>query len=264
MINRIFICVIVLSSIIISSCKKTDSTGIAGKPVVIAYLIPGQAVTVKVYQQKDFDDTTSYGALIAGLQPTISDGGEKISLAETATGTYTYSDTTYLKTGKTYSLQFSYNGLQVNASTQMPAKPTGFTASKSTVVLITPTTGGGISTSDSIAVSFRWNNPDSLYHILYFKSDQVSPASTGNRFGPVNFSYNVKQASGYDAYHRSLSYLGGYSAILYTVNKEYSDVLVSNANTSSQQLVNPPGNIINGYGIFTAMQADTLRLVFTQ
>jgi hypothetical protein len=39
--------------------------------------------------------------------------------------------------------------------------------------------------------------------------------------------------------------------------------LTSNTRGSSQNLVNTPTNVVNGFGIFTAMQADTLNLKVT-
>lgn len=80
----------------------------------------------------------------------------------------------------------------------------------------------------------------------------------------VNFTINPKQAAAYDVTYRTFNYIGIYRVILYSVNKEYIDILTSNANTSSQQLTNPTTNVTNGYGIFTAMQADTIALTLTQ
>jgi hypothetical protein len=47
--------------------------------------------------------------------------------------------------------------------------------------------------------------------------------------------------------------------VLLSVNQEYIDLLQSNAaGANSQSLVNTPTNVVNGLGIFTAMQSDTL------
>jgi hypothetical protein len=44
---------------------------------------------------------------------------------------------------------------------------------------------------------------------------------------------------------------------LFKVNSEYNN-LYNNRGQSSLNLTNPPTNIINGFGIFTAMNADTV------
>lgn len=116
-----------------------------------------------------------------------------------------------------------------------------------------------------IAVVFQWYNPDSAYHVLVFKNDDTAPWNIHpNMNSQVNFTINVKKTDNYNFYYRTINYLGVYRAILYSVNKEYSDVLTSNANTSSQRLTEPPTNVNNGYGIFTAIQADTIKLTITQ
>jgi hypothetical protein len=243
--------------IAVSSCKKDNSTSAADRPVVIGYLLAGHPVTVKVYQQKAFSDTAAYGPLIGGLQLQISNGAQTVSLTETKTGNYTYADPTFLQTGKTYTLQFTYISTSVSATTTIPAKTSGYTASRTQFARLLVATPDSLATT---AVRFTWKNPDSLYHVLIFKNDNANTyASSGGNL-PSNFSINVKKVEAYDVTYRQFRYSGFYSAILFTVNKEYSDILTTNTNTSSQNLTNPPGNIQNGYGIFTGMQADTIRL----
>jgi hypothetical protein len=243
--------------IAVSSCKKDNSTSVADRPVVIGYLLAGHPLTVKVYQQKAFSDTAAYGPLIGGLQLQISNGVQTVNLTETKTGNYTYPDSTFLQTGKTYTLQFTYISTSVNATTTIPAKTSGYMASRTQFARLLVTTPDSLAAT---AVRFTWNNPDSLYHILVFKNDDANTyvSSSGNL--PSNSSIDVKKVEAYDVTYRQFKYSGFYNVILFTVNKEYSDILTTNTNTSSQQLTNPPGNIQNGYGIFTGMQADTIRL----
>jgi len=262
--KRISYLTIMLSALLFASCKKTETTNLADWPVVISYLMPGQPISVKVYQQKDITDTSTYGNPITGLNITLSNGTQTITLTETAAGNYTYTNQAFLAAGKTYSVKFNYNNLAVSASTLMPAKPSGYTESVSSLNLpLTVTTTPGV--TEVPALTLKWNNPDSLYHVLVFKNDQDSPFNIhGYMNSAINFTLNAKQAAYYDIYYRTFNYLGTYSIILYSVNKEYIDVLTSNANTTSQKLSNPPSNVTNGYGIFTAMQADTVRLTLTQ
>ncbi len=260
--------VIIIIGFVLSlgACQKDATSNVASQPVVVSYLTPGQPISVKVYQQKDLTDTANYGALITGLSLQVSDGSKTIALTETATGTYTHTDDHFLIAGKTYTLQFTYNGSTVSASTVMPAKPVNYTASKQLINLPFRTRGNPLTgNTDSVAVKFTWSNPDSLYHVLVFKNDDTSPASADLNTGrPVNFTLNMKQTATYDMYYRSFNYIGTYRAILYRVNKEYDDFLTTNTNTTSQKLTNPPTNVTNGFGIFTGMQADTITLKLTQ
>jgi len=249
-----------LMVIAIGSCKKDNSATVANKPVVISYLLAGHPATVKVYQQKAFSETAVYGALIGGLKLQLSNGVQTVNLTEITTGTYTYIDSAFLETGKTYTLQFAYNNNTVTATTLIPETTSGYIASRTNFSILY---SGTIEERSAVAVRFSWNNPDSLYHALVFKFDEANTYANASGNLPSNFTIDTKKAEAVDITYRQFRYAGFYSVILFTVNKEYSEILTSNTNTSSQRLDNPPGNIKNGYGIFTGMQADTIRLKLT-
>lgn len=264
-INKIVLLpLIVLMMALNYSCSKTtDDAGIADEPVVISYLMPGQPISVKVYEQKALADTASYGPLISGLQLSITDGSQAIALTESAAGTYTSNNSSFLVAGKTYTLHFNYQDKPVSASTLMPSKPTGYRASVTTINLSLSL--GALGSADSVVSTFHWNNPDSLYHVLVFKNDDSSPFQLRPRTNsPINFTLNAERNAAYDVYNRTFNYLGTYRAILYRVNKEYINLLNSATSSTSKNLTNPPTNVIGGLGIFTAMQSDTLKLTLTQ
>lgn len=263
-IHKISFFVILGAVALFTSCKKQDSADITDRPVVIAYLTPGQPVSVKVYQQKGLADTATYGPAITGLSLSLSNGTQSVALTESGSGNYIYSNTSFIASGKSYTLKFHYLNWDVTASTTVPAKPSVYTASRTTINIPLSISNSPGST-DSIAVTIKWSNPDSLYHVIVFKNDDNSPYNLHpQRNGLINFTIDAKTADHYDVYFRTFNYLGIYRAILYSVDKAYGDILSSNANTTSQRLANPPGNITNGYGIFAGMQVDTIKLTLTQ
>ncbi len=255
-VRAMLLAVIILFSI---SCKK-EAADATDYPVVISYLVAGEPVTVKVYRQKDLTDTSTYGEPVSGLQPTVSDGTNRVNLVESAEGVYTYADRHFVTAGKTYELAFNYLYNDVSASTVVPVKTSGYGISSTTIAVpgSTSTTPGDF-TADSLLFTLKWNNPDSLYHVLVIKdtTSYLQPIQ-GWRFGPSSITVLPDKADYTDVYTRSINYYGGYQAVLYTVQKSYLDILESNSNTTSQKLSNPPGNILHGFGIFTGMQADTL------
>src|SRR3569623_1495827 len=119
------LCLVVLICTALAACKK-DNTTSTSLPVVEAYLYAGHPIKVKLYQQKSLTDTAKYGPAITGQQLLISDGSQQIQLNESAKGTYTYSDSSFLLAGRTYTLTFNYQSRQVSAKTVMPFKPTNF------------------------------------------------------------------------------------------------------------------------------------------
>ncbi|SFS36118.1 DUF4249 family protein [Mucilaginibacter polytrichastri] len=263
-IHHLFYTLMLLGVIAFSSCQKSSvDLAVTNKPVVVGYLIAGQPISIKVYQQKELSDTATYGAAIKGLAVTLSDGTQNVSLTESAAGTYTYSNNSFLVAGKTYTLKFTYLNSTVSAQSLMPAKPQNYTATHTTINLPTSTTS--LFSTDSVATTFRWSNTDSLYHVIAFKNDDTAPFQISSRGNPpVNFTVNVNKTVEYQMQFRSFNYIGIYRAILYSVNKEYIDLLNNQSGSSSQNLANIPTNVNNGLGIFTAMQADTIKLTLTQ
>lgn len=260
-----YICLALIAGplMIASACKKNSTdTNAVNKPVVEAYLVAGQPLSVKVYQQKDLTDTATYGAAVTGLSINISNGTQTVKLTEGANGTYTYSDATFVTANKTYSMQFTYNNTSVTASTVMPDKPVGFKLTDS--VFHEPNTLDQ-AYNDKVLETITWTNPDSLQHMLLFKNTDSNPfeiiAVRNNR--NASFEINTERASAYSITQTTFKYYGFYKVILLRVNDEYINVLTSNTRGTSQNLVNTPTNIVNGLGIFTAMQADTLNLRVT-
>lgn len=249
-----------LSILLLVSCKKDSTSPVTGEPVVQAYLSTGTALTVKVYAQKALTDTAEYGAALTGLKLNVSDGTNTVTLTETAKGVYTYADTSFMAVGKTYSLSFVYNAFNVSAQTTMPAKPKGFATQYSSVTYTTGTLTGSTDTLNR----FIWQNPDSLNHVLVFNNlDGISFALNSFGNATANFEVDTKQKSVYYVLPNIFSYYGHYQVMLCSVNQEYINLLKSNASGSnSNNLLNISTNVVNGYGIFTAMQADTLNFDF--
>ncbi|MFC0515661.1 DUF4249 family protein [Mucilaginibacter angelicae] len=247
----------------VSACKKNSSDlNAVNKPVVEAYLVAGQPLSVKVYQQKYLTDTATYGAALTDLSINVSNGVQTVKLTETANGTYTYSDAAFVTAGKTYSMQFTYDNVAISASTVMPGKPEGFKLTDS--VFHVPNTIDP-AYNDKVLQTVTWTNPDSLQHLLLFKNTDSNPfeiiAVRSNR--NPSFEINTERTSTYSITQTTFKYYGAYKVILLRVNNEYINVLTTNTRGSSQNLVNTPTNVVNGLGIFTAMQADTLNLRVT-
>lgn len=244
------------------SCKK-DSASAVSLPVVQAYLYAGQTITVKLYEQKSLTDTAKYGSPIAGQQLSISDGGNTISLTETAKGVYTYADTTYLVAGQTYTLSFHYLGRAVSAQTVMPQKPQHFATQYNTVNYVY---GSAPDIKPDTLNKFTWDNPDSLGHVIVFNNLDGNNFPLGGRGGLGQqsnaFEYDTDGKSVFYVVSNSFPYYGNYQVTLLSANKEYIDLLKSNSiGANSRNLLNTPTNVVNGIGIFTALQADTLSFI---
>jgi hypothetical protein len=241
-----------------AACKKNIETNYSGLPVVECYLTPNRYAEVKVSLQKQLVDTNAYGTAIAGLSLQISDGNDSRMLIENKPGHYVLNDATFIKNDGSYSLSFTYNNLQVSASTVMPGKPSGLSITDGTFTIPTMTFGSEPTVFDP--VDLNWNNTASGYHVLVFKYLENPKVLISSRFNTDTLSSveaNADKAATLELNQRMFKYFGRYRVVLMRVNKEYVDML-NNSSTSSQNLTNAPTNVINGLGIFTAMQTDTL------
>jgi hypothetical protein len=218
-------------------------------------------VTVNLYQQKGLTDTAKYGAVISGLKVYVSDGSTNVLLTESPAGTYTYADTGFVLTGKTYTLKFNYLTYAVSARTTVPAKLLNFATVHTGITISTTTTPN---TSTTTLDVLTWDNPDSLNNVLVFNNldGKDFPLNPYGANFSQNFEINTSRASYYNITERIFPYYGPYQITLLSVDPAYIDVMQSNANNStSQNLVNNPTNVVNGLGVFTAMQADTLNFL---
>jgi uncharacterized protein DUF4249 len=255
---------IIFSSIVIllflaAACKKDSaSASYSALPVVEGYLMPNKIVEVKVSLQKALVDTNAYGTPVSSLTLTISDGSSTKTLTEDKAGHYILNDLTFIKTGGSYTLSFSYNDLPVSATTSIPEQPSGILSSADTVVI--PKMTFGTTETAFIPVYIRWNNPASANHIVVFRYMETFKSLISSRFNSDTVSsveVNAVKAAEFELTARTFKYYGNYKVIVTRVNQEYLDML-NNTSKSSQNLTNAPTNVTNGLGIFTGMQSDTL------
>ena len=245
------------------ACTKDSTNLITNLPVVQAYLMPGKPISVKLYYQKSLTDTSKYGSPITNQVLFISDGVNNVQLTETQKGTYTYSDNTFLAVGKTYTLSFNYLSSKVTAKTVIPQKPTNFATQHSTVYFA----GSSTDKIDSLN-KFTWSNPDSTNHIIVFVNvngtyTPIAKRVFGNR--EIISQFDTKRKSYYYITTSNFSFYGQYQVILLSANQEYIDLVNSDASgVNTQKLLNVPTNIVNGLGIFTGLQADTLNFNLEQ
>ena len=142
----------------------------------------------------------------------------------------------------------------------MPGKPSNFATSDSTINISSTATTPNTTIYDRLS----WDNPDSLNNVLVFLNADEKDFPLNNfglSFRPYNFTVNTNKASYYNLTQNIFPYYGNYQIILFNVNQEFINVLNSNTSkATSSNLTNIPTNIVNGFGIFTAMQADTVKL----
>jgi Domain of unknown function (DUF4249) len=274
-----------LSALIVVACTTTNEVIRPDqKPVVEAYLAPGQPIslrlmTVIAYSETETVDSVSRPIDGQKIQIKTSDG-KIFNLTNTGNGYYTSAKTEVVKFGLSYSLDFKYNNLPVTATTTIPNKPTGFKLDKTSISLTQrdfsqgrggpggPMMGGVM--DDNTPIVLSWNNPTGEYYFVVQLSLDANPEpvvitpvnpNQNNDRGPggrriVNQPTNAGVAN---VQPQSFQYFGKYAIILYKVSPDYA-ALYRSGGTSTQNISTPPTSISNGLGIFTGVNTDTLRV----
>ncbi len=258
-----------------SACEKDLNTIPGGaKPIVEAYLVPNKPITIKVKKEIAYNENVSNKEeLIPGLSIKVTGDGQTYLLKP-----YSGSDSLYrsdtnvkLKVGVIYSLSFDYNGKTVSASTSIPTKPVGLKTSITSIVrtrqVITSTGGFGRDVDEPVEINLNWTNPINEYHFAIAENIEAKPdliitlpTSTNNSINDFNRRFRSQPVQGVETRLRSqqFQYFGQYNIVLLKVNPDYV-ALYNNTGTTSQNISTPPTTITNGLGIFTGINADTLK-----
>jgi len=262
------ILVIQLLLFLLSACEKTaltDGSESVARPVVEAYLQPGQNPALKITRQIPFGSSDTVALPVKNLSVVIESGDFAYSLAFSGDTIYVGDGSWQPEAGKTYLLKFTYEGSEVTAETLVPEKPSGFTASASSIEI--PSfdigSGGGFPTfPDPIELS--WQAVPNAYYLVVVENIESDPEAIfdipdGDDRPRPTFRSEPEQANSYEIGFQNFQYYGTHRVILYRLNAEYAALYDDNGN-SSQNLTTPFTNVIGGLGIFTGMNADTLMV----
>lgn len=246
-----------------SSCQKLDlQTSNPDRVVVKGYLFAGHSVSINIIKQLIYGSTDSTTHPVENIDVTISDShGAIFPLVYQGKGVYA-SEKLIVAAGETYTLTFTYNGKEISATTTVPSKPQNFYGTSLIKVLPIGSESGPPSHSKA---EYSWSNPNNGYFLLVVENTEAKPTpindTTKYEAFPA-FRQSPTQGSTISLMGRSFYYYGNHNVILYAINKEYVDLYEDTGNTS-QNITNPPGNIKNGFGVFTAINSDTLKLEVT-
>lgn len=253
-----------LIMVALSSClKEEEATPIDNDPqaVVEAYLLPGSPIVVRVKREVPFQEVDD-GSGLGGLFITVGHGTSVDTLFDEGNGIY--SGATMVAQSEQYALQFDFNERRVTSVTDIPISPVGFgiSASYLEIPVLEPGNGppsGGFSFPDPIEVT--WQNPGTAYHLVVVECIEDDPQQIADSDAPVRPRFRTEPTTNTEAElsFRDFTYFGTHRIILYRLNADYAALYLDNG-ANSQNLTTPQTNIVNGLGIFTGVNTDTLFL----
>ena len=163
----------------------------------------------------------------------------------------------------------TFNSKDVSAYTYVPDKPSNFTQSATRIAIQRTDSSSGPPFGGSMPdpIDLTWDNNDGSYYLLVIENieETLDPIRDfGDAEPPGNIFRKQPTTSASEQIRpMELEYYGTHRLILYHVLPDYATLYDQNSN-SSQNLANPSSSIVNGYGIFTGLNSDTLFLEVTE
>ena len=263
---NIIITTFLFLAFVLFSCQKTEVSDFQDKAVVEAYLFADQTPTVKIsklipftgnvtFSDEDVDNLT--------IEITQISTGRIFSLTNIGDGKYRNEELN-IKVGETYQISFNYNGEIVQATTTVPYKPSNVKLSASSVTISQPgDVGSGMPPGRTADLVIKWDNSEKEYYLVVVQNMESVPVAIYDvdeeDIPSLNFRSEPTQADSCRINSRTFQYYGRHRVIIHKIQPEYA-LLYSNNSNSSLSLTEIHANIINGFGIFTAINSDTLYL----
>ncbi len=252
---------ILCTILFLHACQPTLVAEFEDIAVVEGYLYAGNSPVVKVSKLIALRDDVDFSQEdIEHLDITVTDddAGQSYYLTSLGGGEYSAPGLT-VQQGHTDSLMLVYNGKLVEATTLIPPKPQNMALSATT--LSVPKRPSKATGNEPVEVT--WDNPDGDYYMIVVECTETNPTSIFDwdeddeeqrpRFA---FRTEPSQASSGQLSMQNFSYYGSHNVILVRMQPEYVLLYQSTGNTIAEI----HANVENGYGIFTGLNADTVKI----
>lgn len=241
--------------------------------VVQGYLFAGEPVTdIRLTEDLALDADTDEPAPIDDAQVWLVEDGHQYELVPSPAkpGYYQYPGTDLqVGAGDAFELRVVWGDLAVWANTVVPEPPTGVELSATEMLIdesVLPRRGPAAEDEDG-AVTLSWENEAGHYHYAVVESVEEEPEAVVWAFaGPFGgdigeglrrFTTPPTTQSTYTVQSMQIGFYGRHRARVYRVNEEYVD-LFKFGEQDPTRLSEPPTNIENGLGIFTAFNSVSL------
>jgi hypothetical protein len=246
------------------SCEKESTASFTDFPIIEGYLEVDSQFTVTISRQIPFDDVVEYSADdINNLSISVELNQQSYRLEPLGEGKY-INKTLIVAEGDNYDLAFTFNDKNVTAYTNIPSKPINYIQSATTMYIEKVDITTGPPTGQPVQpdpIELNWTNNDNSFYLILVENLETTLdpiRDFGDRTPPGNRFRKIPTTSNFDQIRSNeFQYFGTHRVILYHVLADYATLYDENS-TSSQNISNPSTSIVNGYGIFTGLNSDTL------
>jgi len=246
---------------------KTDVADFQDKAVMEAYLFAGHIPDIKISKLIPFSGSATFSDMDIdklSIQITEKSTGNIYLLSAMGEGKYK-NESLCVKTGESYTVSFPYNGEVVEAATTVPGKPQEVKVTPTSITVTQPgemsgEPGGGMGRPSDILIT--WENSEKNYYLVVVQNMETSPVAIYDQDDEddrpsMNFRSEPTQLDSCKINSMTFQYYGRHRVIVNKIQPEYA-LLYNNNSNSSQSLSEIHANVTNGFGIFTAINSDTL------
>jgi len=264
--------ILLASVLFFFSCEDENLNNIADNQFVVeAFLFAGEPVDdIRIKSTFPLSSEEDISAPINNAQVTIiKDGGRFALVSSDSEGNYNYpGDDLTVETGDVFELEVIANGITATGATTVPTPTTGLSLSQDTIrVPQLPLTAGREAIVMTITeflqgsnIEARWDNPqEDLYFMVVESADDtfipIFPQQVLDALETFRFVSEPTDESALTFLAGTLVSFGSYSVEVFHINQEYAE-LYENRTQDSRDLNEPPSNITNGLGVFSAFNSD--------
>lgn len=240
--------------------------------VVEAFLFQGEKVDdIRIKETKLWNSEDSIDTYIENANVKLFGNGDEFVLNYKAVEeTYFTDDEIEIISGNTYGLEVTVGDRTATAETIVPTKPIGIRMTDDRIIV--PPLVLSLALPNILANLFQnartnvlWDNQSEEYHYLTIKYDgeeedpifsEEIPGQVGEFFSNFSLQSAPTRGNQYNVICMSLKNYGKYKVTLYKINKDYYS-LFENQVQDGTDLNEPPSNVVNAFGIFSAFASDT-------
>lgn len=242
------------------ACHTPTSPPYREQLVVRAYLYAGKPVTdIQLTGTVSLTSADTVGPPITNALIRLSKRGMRYTLSANPSrpGYYGYAGADLsVAVADTFDLEVIRGGHTASARAVVPSLPTGLTLSRTRLAIDSTRFGG-----DTGIIVVRWSNPTQDYFFavvtpLDTSAGKIPTPGGGGFVTSGSFIFPPTQADSTIIAPPQLHYFGRQRVDLYRVPPEYAALYIARQQ-DSRDLNEPPTNIHNGLGIFSAFAGDS-------
>ncbi len=270
--QKLYLFTVVCVWTIFLSCEEENLNTIAENQYVVeAFIYAGEQVDdVRIKTTFPLSEAEDISTPINTAQVTLMKGGQEYQLTsfgDEGYYRYTGSDLT-VETGDVFDLVVEHNGITATATTIVPTPTMGLTLSTdSLLVPQLPLSEGRDAIVEAIgnflrgsSVEARWDNPTNDLYFMVVEAvsdtlDPIFPAVVLDALARFRFVSEPTDGETISFLGGTLESFGTYSTRVYHINDEYA-ALYENRTQDSRDLNEPPSNVQNALGVFSAFNSQ--------